>query len=792
MIEEIIPAKSGQRRHKILSADAGIVNRLPYIKSNISFLPFVNFLKEKLVTTFGSRADFYRYMIKKFEAEPTLLEQVKDVSVLDNNEELLELLSTAIFPAVGGEGGNNFTLSAPYQFNIFSYSDKFRRLFINGDESELKLPEEISEEQLKSVQCSMIYDHILEKYYGIQLNESPELVYPVTDEKTGMKRFYRMRYDRRFINVKVNGTLPAIQDCAVCMNTFRILDLEKQLATMPLDLFEVEGFAVWVAEDVTIPESLERIKRILLRRDENDIASIIELKEIVAILIGLSDIEVGLMPFLKINNNFLLNEAFTRHSLMGKRWKQDDEESLQILKNFLAFVNQMGIGAVPVTNLSEEMTSFAAHTKTMYEEGARSYISYPMQTSEGLLGLLEVSSTIPNLLTHEVMGRVEPAIPLLSLAMQKYRDNFDNKIEKMVKEKFTALQPSVEWKFSEVAWEEMKKHESSTESSKIVFENVYPLYGAIDIRNSSIERSYAIQKDLKEQLNLVDKTIDQIQEKINLTLLEGLKFKNLNFLESIKDILLPEVELMINDFLKNELEPVFAHLQKSNKSADEIAARYFGIVENGDGELYHYRNEYEQTLAAINEAVSHYLEAQDEKLQTSYPHYFEKFRTDGIDYNIYIGQAMAPDILFDMLYLKNIRMCQLKSMAEVARITNKILPDLKVPLQTTQLILIHHQPISISFRKDERRFDVEGSYNIRYEVMKKRIDKACVKSTGERLTQPGKIAMVYTNQKEAQEYEEYIRFLQSQNYLSSVIEYLDLEELQGLRGLKALRVEIVL
>ena len=179
MIDEIIPALPGQRRLKILSAEPGIVNRLPFIRSNISFLPFVNFLKEKLITTSGSRADFYRYMIKKFEAEPLLLEQVKDAGVLDNNEELLELLSTAIFPAVGGEGGNNFTLSAPYQFNIFSYSDKFRRLFINGEESELKLPEEISEDQLKSVQCSMIYDHVLEKYYGIQLNESPELVYPI-------------------------------------------------------------------------------------------------------------------------------------------------------------------------------------------------------------------------------------------------------------------------------------------------------------------------------------------------------------------------------------------------------------------------------------------------------------------------------------------------------------------------------------------------------------------------------------------------------------------------------------
>ncbi len=113
-----------------------------------------------------------------------------------------------------------------------------------------------------------------------------------------------------------------------------------------------------------------------------------------------------------------------------------------------------------------------------------------------------------------------------------------------------------------------------------------------------------------------------------------------------------------------------------------------------------------------------------------------------------------------------------------------------MPLQTTQLILIHSQPISISFRKDERRFDVEGSYNIRYEIMKKRLDKVNIRGTKERLTQPGKIAMVYSNPKEAQEYQEYVLFLQSKNLLQPGMEYLELEELQGVSGLKALRVNI--
>jgi hypothetical protein len=50
--------------------------------------------------------------------------------------------------------------------------------------------------------------------------------------------------------------------------------------------------------------------------------------------------------------------------------------------------------------------------------------------------------------------------------------------------------------------------------------------------------------------------------------------------------------------------------------------------------------------------------------------------------------------------------------------------------------------------------------------------------------------MVYFNKKEADEYVEYIHYLQNKNVLLPGIEYLDLEELQGVSGLKALRVDV--
>ena len=117
-------------------------------------------------------------------------------------------------------------------------------------------------------------------------------------------------------------------------------------------------------------------------------------------------------------------------------------------------------------------------------------------------------------------------------------------------------------------------------------------------------------------------------------------------------------------------------------------------------------------------------------------------------------------------------------------------PTLENELDITQLILVHDQPISIRFRADEKQFDVDGAYDIRYEIVKKRIDKAYIKNTGERLTQPGKIAVVYNQSKVEEEYKQYFRFLLGKKLVMGKLEILELEELPGATGLKALRMQI--
>jgi hypothetical protein len=108
------------------------------------------------------------------------------------------------------------------------------------------------------------------------------------------------------------------------------------------------------------------------------------------------------------------------------------------------------------------------------------------------------------------------------------------------------------------------------------------------------------------------------------------------------------------------------------------------------------------------------------------------------------------------------------------------------------LVLVQHTPLSIRFRFDEKRFDVDGAYDIRYEIVKKRIDKALVRGSSERVTQPGQIAIVYSQPEEATEYRTYIEYLQHLGHLGAEVEDLELGELQGVHGLRALRVTVAL
>jgi hypothetical protein len=243
-------------------------------------------------------------------------------------------------------------------------------------------------------------------------------------------------------------------------------------------------------------------------------------------------------------------------------------------------------------------------------------------------------------------------------------------------------------------------------------------------------------------------------------------------------------------FLRREVETLYEHLEGYGPEVRDRIEAYRAALDPQLGAVGKRRRAFEETVGLINETILAYLDAEEASAQALSPHFFEMQRTDGVDYSIYAGNTLLEDGGFVPLHLKNLRLWQLMVACGIAVHVERVKPRMAEPLEITNLILVQHAPLAIRFRFDEKRFDVDGAYNVRYEIMKKRIDKAVLRGSTERLTQPGKIAIVYSQASEAAEYRDYIAYLHALGYLQGEVENLELDELQGVPGLRALRVAV--
>ncbi len=167
------------------------------------------------------------------------------------------------------------------------------------------------------------------------------------------------------------------------------------------------------------------------------------------------------------------------------------------------------------------------------------------------------------------------------------------------------------------------------------------------------------------------------------------------------------------------------------------------------------------------------------------------FSLTKVDHNIYIGEDLTYNRPFNKNYLYNLRLWQLVTMCEMENRFYQLHKTTPIKLDASSLILVFNATLSIRYRMDEKKFDVDGTYNARYEIIKKRIDKAFIKDTEERISQKGKLTIIYSHNSDEEEYLKYVKYLQTRNYLGDQIELLELEDVQGVIGLRALRVNII-
>jgi hypothetical protein len=378
------------------------------------------------------------------------------------------------------------------------------------------------------------------------------------------------------------------------------------------------------------------------------------------------------------------------------------------------------------------------------------------------------------------------------MAHKRFRAEAQNHIEAIIQQECTTIHHSVKWRFEQEAEKFMYKqlHNEQPVFKDIIFNNLYPLYGQMDIRGSSVKRNEAVSTDLIKQINSIKRILKYAFQQTKMPVYEELIFRLDTYKSELKKGLSAGSEHKILDFLKSDVYPVFDHLQKNDVSLKKMVDQYNTILDPDLKTVYEQRKKYDTSVNLINQKLASYLDKKQIDAQKMFPHYFERYKTDGVEYNMYIGQSISKNEQFDAIYLRNLRIWQLVVMCEMENEFKAMQKDLHMPFEIASLILVYNTPLSVHFRMDEKRFDVEGAYNARYEIIKKRVDKAHIKGTNERITQPGRIAIIYSQEQDAREYSKYLNFLIAKGYLKKGFEDLELEDLQGVTGLRALRAEV--
>lgn len=760
-------------------------------ESVISFKKFIDFLKSGIQSGSSIKIPYFKWIVKKFEKFPELSTNIP-LEKLSEYEEILDLISTCLLPLASDEN-SLWALSAPMSPQIFYSTDGFHKLMECLEHPVVLNPsKEDADSESEKIMQELQYGMLLEKIYHLPYLKKTEWIRKFEDPETGLDKYFQVHIDTRFIDISPIGHLPDL-DCSGFLPSSVWGEGFKKIKQMiSLNRFKARGFSIITLTDVTAEQAVEQVGKLVIHNSEKDKRPLFAaITHALQTVVGNRDYEFGIVPFLSINDRpALIYENIPYSIILQACWNFElSKKEFSKLRN-----DYTQNPRIIVWSVDEQETQLPELVgKAFRHAGISTYMMFPIFHNQQITGFFEVCTKMGRpMLSEGQMVRLKPVLPIMTQLIQDIIGRFNRGIENIIKEKFTSIQPAVQWKFTEAAWHYLRDHASDDANDpveNIIFKNLHPLYGAVDIKNSTILRNQALEKDYAVQLRMLSDTVSALEYRSNPQL-GRIWITSENWQKMIHEPLTTQQEVRLNEFFNLDVQNELENLLHSEPEKAEILIPYFQSIDEENGIAFEHRRQLEVAIKKLNSTVNNFYENAAEELQKIFPCYFEKFRTDGVEYDIYVGQSISPHTAFLKTHLLEMKRWQLESMIKVVHLVQDLVLEMDFPLQTTQLLFVHPQTIDITFRKDERRFDVEGAYNIRYHIIKKRIDKVLILDSQERLTQPGKIALIYFDERDAMEYKEFIKEFQDKNILLNDLEELDLEALQGVDGLKALRVGV--
>lgn len=756
-------------------------------KTLISFHKLIETLEEIALSDVDYRSNYAKSLLKEIEHIPEFRTGIEDLSIITDNEKLIKNLLADLFPTALTNNEIK-AVTIPFQNITFNYTKRFQKIIKNAGNPDLTI-RDFNEDHFYVLSCILI----LNEYFNQKFDYNKPLFYDLPD-KDGIINHYRILYNADFVEVypSEKATILNQNEIDELMDNFDNVALWKE--KFPEESWILKGFGIISLYNATKESAISNLKSNLLKRDKNPDEDNKISENIFRSIFNIPDLRIGISIYNQDENKFV-RLPFDQNKISSFILQNKDEmESCNVflgcsLNKLFEAKESVSISNVETFATIPGNEQFA---QLLLSQNIKSCIFTPVVKDEKFLGIIELVSATPRQLNSINANNLALILPNIIDTLERYDSDLQNQIEAVIQREYTAIHSSVYWKFKAEAQKYLLTNASNKNYNfkEIVFKEVYPLYGQIDINKSSEHRNNTVKEDLKSQLESILTILEKSKSIRKIPLLEQRKFELHSFFSELEKELKADTEQQIQNYIDKEIHPLLNNsiIDKEDQNLIEI---YFKNLDAKTGLFYQSRKQFDEAMAVINKKMADVLDQEQQEAQSIFPHYYERFKTDGVEHNLYIGASITPAQSFNTMYLNNLRLWQLQTLCKMELEHHRLKTILPYHLEVSSLILVFSSPISIRFRMDEKRFDVDGTYNARYEVVKKRIDKAHIKGTNERITQKEKITIVYSHQYEETEYLKYIKFLQYKNILEPAIEQFEVEELQGVYGLKAIRIKVM-
>ncbi|WP_041616248.1 hypothetical protein [Spirosoma linguale] len=617
------------------------------LRFRLSFNPFVRFLKEQrqLVPT-GGLSELYTYLIGQFTAATGLFDEESDAISEARLTELFQLATLAVLPLNHTERQIPYAFGIPVPLTLFHYSSAFENLLNQFPDFLVDLPDQIQQVDRQR----LAYQMILEKCYAVHVDQVVGQSFRFQKKLNGVTKYFRLDINNSFVQPQVGQTLPPLQPGWIDFAK-GVGPLPTEGEALPLELFTFEGFSFFQLEDVTETETIQQLREVFVHLHSDTEPMIYHrFESALRNLCGQPDLQIGIIPMPQVNGHFVYPPNSKNRSI----FLQYAGASGMDYKNPMAQAMVRKLTGSSVPYLFPDLGGLPEPVQeALIGKGIRSFMLYPIGTANEVLGILEMGSPRPFALNDDILTKIERILPLIQELLRYQLNQFNTNLEQLIRKKFTPLQPAVEWKFYEAAWSQLNQEQRAgglSEAIPVRFPAVYPLYGAVDIRNSSVERHKAVQQDLARQVAAVEAIFSLPEFPSNWSRPEKLRDENFECRHKLMAGLLPEDEQEVSLFLTEEVNAYFRYLQPLQPLLELPIQQYFAQTDPLTGLFSQALKRYERSMDWLNAAVNEYIDEEEKKLQTIYPHYFERYRTDGTEYSIYLGQSIAPDMPFTPVF----------------------------------------------------------------------------------------------------------------------------------------------